>query len=154
MATNNMIAPNVGQTFSGMPSGTNYMADANGLITGVQGVDVPALLKANCTFQTGQAKVVVAASGAAYTLLFPAFGDIFYDVTLSANCTLSIGAASPADVPQIMTLLIRPNGFQATLPSTGAQLVNMGPNPPTPSTSQPSAYTYASDGTAPVIGEP
>ena len=147
-----MIAPSPRQQFSGMPSRATYTADNYGGIFNVQSMDILALLAAGCSLLTGPLRVIVPASGSAYTLLFPAFGDIWYDITLSAPCTFSIGASSPEYLPQIMRVLIRPNGFQATLPASGGSLVNVGGIAPTPSTSAITEYTYASDGTAPILG--
>ncbi len=151
MPTSNMIAPAPGQAFPGMPSGTSYTADNYGAVNGVAAIDLLAMLKAGCALQTGPAKIVVAASGPAYSLLFPATGDVFYDVTLSTNCVFSVAPTSNA-APQIMRLIIRPNGFQATLPSDGATLVNVAGSPPVPSTTGISEYTYASSGSAPLLG--
>ena len=150
--TSNMIAPTPGQTFSGNPSGASYTADSYGGINGVSCMDVLAMLKAGCAFQTGPAKVIATVSTSTYTVTFPAFGDIWYDLSFAVPCTLSIGPSSPDSAPQLMRVLIRPNGNQVTLPASGASLVNAGGAPPTPSTSALTEYTYASDATAPILG--
>ena len=50
-----------------------------------------------------------------------------------------------------MTLIIRPAGFQATLPSSSSSLVWSGGTTPTPSTSTSTYVTFSSDGTAPAF---
>ena len=143
-STATMIAPMPGQQFSSCPSGATYIADSNGGIFGVLPADVLELLEGGCTFPSGPFKVVVPASGSAYTLSYPAFGDVWYDITLSDNCVFTMGPGSPDAPAQTMRILIRPNGFQATLPSSGGVLVSSGSAPTVPSTSAITEYAYAS----------
>ena len=150
--TLNMIAPSAGQVFSGNPSGATYAADNYGGVFAVALQDMFAMMKAGCTIQSGDARVVVPASGSAYTMQWPSFGNIWYDITLSANCALSIGAGSPDAYPQVMRVIIRPNGFQATLPASGGSLINSGGAPPVPSTSAVTEYAYASEAVTTELG--
>ena len=94
----------------------------------------------------------IAASGATRTLVFASSGDIAYDVTLSQACTFTLGTAPSNGTFQRIYLIIRPAGFQATLPPSSASLAYAGGAAPTPSTSAITEIAYASDGTAPVLG--
>ena len=94
----------------------------------------------------------VASSGTTQTLTFAAAGDIAYDITLSTNCTFAVTPPSGMGTYRRLTLMIRPAGFQATLPASSGSLAWAGGSPPTPSTSAVTLVTFASDGTAPVLG--
>ena len=91
---------------------------------------------------------------AAYTLTL-AEGGIVYDVTLSANCTFTITPPAPNGSPQRMTLIIRPNGFTATLPVSGSGLVWKGGSTgsaPVLSTSQTTVLSFVYTGALPIFG--
>ena len=78
-------------------------------------------------------------------------GDVLYDVTLSAACTITMGTP-PAGQPQRMYLIIRPAGFQATLPASSGAIVWAGGSAPAPSTTISTAISFLSSGTAPIFG--
>lgn len=60
----------------------------------------------------------IATSGAAQSLAFPANGDVCYDITLSANCTITLTGGTGGEF-QTMTLILRnQGGFAPTLPAT------------------------------------
>ena len=150
--TFNMIAPNPGQLFSGNPSGNSYTADNYGAVNGVAARDVEAMQKAGCGFQTGPAKYSLTVSTPTFLLLYPNFGDGWYDLNFTVPCTLSIGPSSPSSPPQLLRVIIRPNGNQVTLPSSNGTLINAGGAPPTPSTTQITSYEYASDNIGAELG--
>lgn len=90
-----------------------------------QGYFVGAINK-NAVAALGNAipETVVAASGAAQTLAFGTYGSSAYDITLTANCTLTINAPTPApdapagNVRQTIYVLFRQTGaFSITLPA-------------------------------------
>jgi hypothetical protein len=95
---------------------------------------------------------VIASSGATQTLTFATGGDIVYDITLSANCTISITPPSTTGAWHRLILIIRPAGFQATLPTSSASLVWSGGSPVVPSTTAITLITFGGTGTAPVFG--
>lgn len=103
---------------------------------------------------TGSSVIVVAASGATQTLAFPSFGNAIYDLTLTANCTLTLtgGAAGQA---QTITLFVRQDataGRVLTLPA-GVKWPNG--TAPTPNTASGGVdvFTFTTpDARATVIG--
>lgn len=101
--------------------------------------------------QTSTPVIALSASGT-QALAFAAMGDVAYDVTLTGNCTFSLSTPPNTGTFQKLLLMIRPAGFQATLPASSAALANAGGSAPTPSTSAVTLYGYASDGTAPILG--
>ncbi len=95
---------------------------------------------------------VVASSGTSQTLTFASSGDIAYDVTLSAACTFSITAPTNNGTFRRILLIIRPAGYQATLPASSSSLVWAGGAAPVPSTSTYTVLMFGSTGTAPIFG--
>lgn len=74
------------------------------------------------------AVTVIAASGAAQTLTFPAYGSVAYDITLTGNCTFTVTGGTPGQ-RQTIYLTLRQDataGRTVTLPtvkwSNGAAL--------------------------------
>ena len=75
----------------------------------------------------------VAASGAAQTLTAPAYGNAAYDITLTANCTLTL-AGGTAGQMQTISLFLRQDataGRVATLPSNARWSGGTAPTPNT-----------------------
>lgn len=67
----------------------------------------------------GSPVTTVAASGASEDLAFPSFGNIAYDVTLTADCTFTITGGAAGQL-QTITLILRQDGTAgrvATLPA-------------------------------------
>lgn len=96
----------------------------------------------------------VAASGAAQTLTFPPNGNICYDITLTANCVLTL-AGGAAGFLQTMTLIVRQDstaGRVLTLPS-GVKWPNGTAPIPNTIAGVIDVYTlFTSDARATVIG--
>ncbi len=75
----------------------------------------------------------VAASGAAQTLTFPASGNAAYDLTLTANCALSLSGGTAGQL-QALTLILRQDATAGRLPALPASVKWPGGTAPTPNT--------------------
>ena len=100
---------------------------------------------------------VVTAAASSETLTFGDWSDATYDLTLNQSCTIAIGSIPvlsgiDALIPRRITLIIRPNGYQATLPASNSSLVWAGGSAPTPSPSLITVVEFFTDGTLPIFG--
>lgn len=96
--------------------------------------------------------VATQTSSGTTALAFSNTADVVYDVTLSAATTFSFTAPSNTGTYRKLTLIIRPAGYQATLPASSSSLVWAGGSPPAVSTSNPTIITFTSTGNAPIFG--
>ena len=75
----------------------------------------------------------IATSGAAQTLTLPASGNAAFDVTLTANCALSLTGGTAGQL-QTLTLILRQDATAGHLPSLPAGVKWAGGIAPTPNT--------------------
>jgi hypothetical protein len=111
------------------------------------------------TGSTGTTDIVpvttVAASGAAQAMAFPASGSAAFDITLTANCAITLAGGTTGQY-QTVTLILRQNstaGWMPTLPA-GVKWANGG-TAPTPNTLSGivDVFTFSTpDGGATIFG--
>lgn len=145
LATNlvNATAPSTTANVNSIQTFMYHSADSNWYATaaGLPG-----------TASTPTTPVTYANVAASYALAFAANGNQCLDLTLTANTTFTLTAPSSSAQYRVLTLVIRPAGFTATLPASSGALVWNGGSAPVPSTSNNTLISFGSTGVAPVFG--
>ncbi len=97
----------------------------------------------------------VASSGTAQIVTFPAYGDICYDITMTADCTFAITGGTSGQY-QLMTLILRQDATAGRIPTFPGTVTWAGGSVPVPNTATGVINIYhlsTPDGGATILGK-
>jgi hypothetical protein len=142
LVTPNLGTPSAGTltNATGLPISTGVSGLGTGVATAlgnnVSGTGAICLASGSACSGGGSSTVpvtTVASSGASQTASFPAGGSAAYDITLTANCTISLSGGTAGQL-QTITLILRQDATAGRTPTLPGSIKWPGGVAPTPNT--------------------